>query len=144
MTIRSIASGITKSNSSITLLLIALLLLASCAGNAIEPRSSVDLAPFQKMAGLGPCADTRNRLFLIDDQWVFWDSAGNCADAAYSETLYGRTPDQILCVLHDSIAGPIKNCQDERYQDLFDTMTANLDKPDLGLGSEHTVRPVPF
>ncbi len=144
MTIRSIASGMTKSKSSITIPLIALLLLASCAGNTSEPRSTVDLAPFQKMAGLGSCADIRNRLFLIDDQLVFWDSAGNCADAAYSETLYGRTPDQILCVLHDSIAGPMKNCQAERYQGLFDTMTANLDKPDLGLGSEHTVQPVPF
>ncbi len=127
-----------------TLLSTALLLLASCAGTSIEPRSTVDLAPFQKMAGPSPCADRRNRLFLIDDQWVFWDRAGNCADAAYAETLYDRTPDQVLCDLHDSIAGPMKNCRDERYQDMFNTMTTNLDKPDLGLGSGHTVQPVPF
>jgi hypothetical protein len=128
----------------ITLFPTALLLLASCAGNSTEPRSAVDLAPFKKMARAGGCADIRNRLFLIDDQLVFWDRAGNCADGAYGQTLYGSTPDQVLCVLHDSIAGPMKNCRDERYQDTFDTMTANLDKRDLGLGPGHTVQPVPF
>jgi len=96
------------------------------------------------MARASPCADIRNRLFLIDDRLVFSDIAGNCADAAYSQTRYGSTPDEVLCSCHDSIAGPMRSCQDEQYQDLFDTMTANLDKPDLGLGSEHTVQPLPF
>lgn len=127
-----------------TLLPMVLLLLTGCASNSIEPRSTIDLAPFKKLASASECADIRNRLFLIDDQLVFWDSAGNCADAAYGETLYGSTPDQALCVLHDSIAGPMKDCSDERYPALFDTMTANLDKPDLGLGSGHIVQPVPF
>jgi hypothetical protein len=127
-----------------TILPTALLLLASCAGSSTGPRSAVDLAPFKKMARAGGCADVRNRLFLIDDQLVFWDRAGNCADAAYGETLYGSTPDQVLCDSHDSIAGPMKNCADERYRDTFDTMTANLDKRDLGLGPGHTVQPVPF
>jgi hypothetical protein len=123
---------------------IALLLLVSCAGDSAEPPSAVDLAPFKVMARAGGCADVRNRLFLIDDQLVFWDRAGNCADAAYGETLYGGTPDRFLCALHDSIAGPVKNCQDERYQDLFQAITANLSEPDLGLGSGHTVQGVPF
>jgi hypothetical protein len=127
-----------------TILPTALLLLASCAGHSGEPRSAVDLGPFKKIARAGGCADIRNRLFLIDDQLVFWDRAGNCADAAYGETLYGSTPDQVLCDSHDSIAGPMKNCPDERYRDTFDTMTANLDKRDLGLGPGHTVQPVPF
>jgi hypothetical protein len=118
-----------------------LLLLASCAGG---PGSTVDLAPFKKMARDGGCADVRNRLFLIDGKLVFWDRAGNCADAAYGEALYGSTPDQTLCVFHDSIAGPVRKCQDQGYQDLFDTITASLDKPDLGLGPEHTVQRVQF
>ena len=125
----------------VLLLPLALLLLASCAGG---PGSTVDLAPFKKMARAGGCADVRNRLFLIDGKLVFWDRAGNCADAAYGEALYGSTPDQTLCVFHDSIAGPVKNCQDQGYQDLFDTITANLDKPDLGLGPQHTVQRVRF
>ncbi len=127
-----------------TLLPSALLLLASCTGNATELHSAVDLAPFKEMATAGECADIRNRLFLIDDQLVFWDSAGRCADAAYSQTLFGSTPDRVLCVFHDSIAGPMKDCQDEQYLDLFDTMTAHLDESDLGLGPGHTVQPVPF
>jgi hypothetical protein len=121
-----------------------LLLLASCSGGPGEPRSTVDLAPFKKMAKVSGCADTRNRLFLIDGQLVFWDRAGKCADAAYGEALYGSTPDQVLCVYHDSIAGPVKGCQDKGYQATFDTITANLDKPDLGLGPEHTVQRVRF
>ena len=123
---------------------IALLLLTSCAGSPTEPPSSFEIAPFKEMARDGGCADIRNRLFLIDDQLVFWDRAGNCADAAYGESLYGSTPDQVLCVSHDSIAGPVKKCQDAQYQEMFDTMTSNLDKPDLGLGSGHTVQSVRF
>lgn len=128
----------------IAFLPIVLLLLASCAGSSAQPQGAVDLAPFKKMAKDAGCADTRNNLFLIDGQLVLWDRAGNCADAAYGETLYGSTPDQVLCDFHDSIAGPVKNCVDARYQDTFDTITTNLDKPDLGLGSKHTVRPVNF
>jgi hypothetical protein len=128
-------------------LLPAALLLAGCAvlrEHFGSSSSAIDLAPFKERARASGCADIRNRLFLIDDQYVFWDVAGNCADASYGETLYGSTPDQVLCVLHDSIAGPMKECQDERYRAMFDTITANLDKPDLGLGPERTVRPVRF
>jgi hypothetical protein len=107
------------------------------------PPAAIDLAPFKKLAGAGGCSDIRNRLFLIDGRLVFWDIAGNCADASYSQMLYGSTPDQVLCVWHDSIAGPVKNCRDERYRDMFNVITANLDKPDLGLGPQHTVQPVP-
>jgi hypothetical protein len=128
----------------LTLFPMAVLLLASCAGRSGGPQSTVDLTPFESMAKAGGCADIRNRLFLIDDQLVFWDRAGNCADAAYAETLYGSTPDQVLCELHDSIAGPVKKCADEGYRDIFDTITINLDQPDLGLGRKHTVQPVNF
>ncbi len=128
----------------IVVLLAALLVLALRAGNAVEPRSAVNLAPFKEISRGSSCADIRNRLFVIDDQLVFADVAGNCADASYAEMLYGSTPDQVLCSSHDSIAGPMKNCQDLRYRAMFETITANLDKPDLGLGSGHTVQPVPF
>jgi hypothetical protein len=136
-----------RSQAAILMVLLptVLLLLASCCtGCSSEPRNAVDLAPFKRMARASGCADIRNRLFLIDDQLVFWDKAGACADAAYGETLYGSTPDQALCVFHDSIAGPVKKCLDEGDQDMFDTITANLEKPDLGLGPEHTVRLVRF
>ncbi len=107
------------------------------------PTGAVNLAPFKELARTSSCADIRNRLFVIDNQLVFWDVAGNCADASYSQMLYGSTPDQMLCIFHDSIAGPKRSCQDERYKGIFDTITANLNKADLGLGPGHTVQPVP-
>ena len=128
-------------------LLLTTLLLTGCAvlrEHFGSSSSAIDLAPFKERARASGCADIRNRLFVIDDQLVFWDVAGNCADASYAQTLYGSTPDQVLCVLHDSIAGPVKECQDAQYQAMFDTITANLDQPDLGLGAGHTVRPVRF
>jgi hypothetical protein len=121
------------------------LLLAGCIFfGPVKRHHAVDLAPFKDMAKTASCADTHNHLFLIDDQFVFWDIAGSCADAAYSQTLYARTPDQVLCTYHDSIAGPMKDCQDEQYRAMFDTITANLDQPGLGLGPDHTVQPVSF
>ena len=125
-------------------LLLTMLLLASCVWIPFQMHGGVDLAAFKQLARTEPCADIRNQLFLIDDQLVFWDVAGNCADASYSQTLYRSSPDQVLCAAHDSIAGPMTNCQDEQYRALFDTITANLDQPDLGLGSQHTVQSVPF
>jgi len=124
----------------IGLLLATLLVLASCGPD--QPSSAFDLDPFRAMANEAGCADVTNRLFVIDDQMVFWDIAGNCADASYGYTLYGTTPDQVLCTLHDSIAGPQQECQDEQYRELFETITSNLDRPDLGLGTGHTVQEV--
>jgi hypothetical protein len=125
-------------------LLLTILLLANCVWIPFQMQSGIDLAAFKQLARNEPCADIRNHLFLIDDQLVFWDVAGNCADASYSQTLYGSSPDQTLCTLHDSIAGPMTSCQDERYRELFDIIAANLDQPDLGLGSDHAVQSVPF
>jgi hypothetical protein len=85
------------------------------------------------------CADQRNRLFVIDKRMVFWDRAGSCADNAYGRTLFGATPQTVLCSVADSIAGPQTTCNDEQLRALFNTILANLDKSDLGLGSGHQV-----
>ena len=89
------------------------------------------------------CANTRNRLFVIDAKYVLWDKAGTCADAAYSQTLFGRTPQSVLCTNSDTIAGPRSSCTDQQYASLFQTILGNLDKPDLGLGSSHRLVAVP-
>jgi hypothetical protein len=90
------------------------------------------------------CANTRNRLFVIDAKYVLWDKAGTCADAAYSQTLFGRTPQSVLCTNSDTIAGPRSSCTDQQYASLFQTILGNLDKPDLGLGSSHRLVTVPL
>jgi hypothetical protein len=115
-----------------------------CGGAPTEPTPGFDLAPFKEMARRATCAGQRNRLFLIDRMLVFWDRADRCPDFSYQQTLYGETVDDVLCIYHDSIAGPVKTCQDSRYAGLFETVITSLDKPNLGLGSDHQVEPIPF
>jgi hypothetical protein len=110
------------------------------SGGVVAP----DARPFVAMARQADCADRKNRLFVIDDSLVFWDKAGQCADAAYAQTLFGATPQSVLCRYADSIAGPRRECPDPRYQSMFDTIIAHADEPDLGLGPRHTVRPIPL
>jgi hypothetical protein len=101
---------------------------------------------FIKMARTGdvPCTDRHNRLYIIDGKQVLWETAGNCADAGYSNVLFGLTPQDRQCTNSDSIAGPRTSCTDPSQRALFDTMIQNLDKPDLGLGAGHKVEYVPF
>jgi hypothetical protein len=99
-------------------------------------------AEFIAQAQAASCADQRNRLFVIDKRVVFWDRAGNCADNSYARSLYGATPQTQLCSASDSIAGPRITCADAQWRAMFDTILANLDKADLGLGSGHQVEPL--
>ena len=126
------------------LLLGGLLSTPGCGDNATGSGSDVDLEPFKLMAANATCADTRNRLFLIDDEQVFWDRAGTCIDAGFAQTLYGSTTSTVLSEHYDSVAGPMTVYEDENYRFMFDTMVANLDAANLGLGQEHSVQSVPF
>jgi len=109
-----------------------------------KSKTGIDLGPFIQLAINAPCADIRNRLFLIDDELVLADRVGNCADAGYLVILYGSTVDTVLCEYHDSIAGPVKEIYTESYRAMFDTIINNLDKPDLGLGGSHTITEIHF
>jgi len=100
--------------------------------------------PFVLLARHSECAGIRNRLFVIDESLVFWERVGLCPDNSHGATLFGDTVDDILCSLHDSIAGPLKSCRAPAYSDMFETIIAHHDRPDLGLGRDHTVRPLPF
>jgi hypothetical protein len=105
-----------------------------------EPNGALPIAAdFIAKAQEAACADTRNRLFMIDKTMVFWDRAGSCVDNTYSRTLYGATPQALLCTLADSIAGAQITCADARSRALFDTIVAHLDRADLGLGGGHQV-----
>lgn len=105
----------------------------------------VHLHAIEVAQGTTTCAETRNRVIYIqsvtdyDQRVVLLDQAGVCSDASYRQVLFGGTGETVLCSNADSIAGPQKGCPVPSYADLFDTMLANLDKPDLGLGTAFTV-----
>ncbi len=136
--------------------LAAVLLLAGCggggdaavpdrqAGIAVgEPNGAMPLTPeFVAMAQEAICAEQRNRLFMIDKRMVYWDRAGNCPDNSYGRTLFGATVKTPLCSVSDTIAGPRTVCADEPSRALFNTIEANRDKADLGLGAGHQVEPI--
>ena len=121
-----------------------LLLVAGCGGDGNTSVSEIDTTPFIEKAIEADCADSVNRLYLIDSNLVFWDREGNCPDNAYSRTLFAETVEDVLCDLHDSIVGPVRSCEDDFYSEMFDTVIANLDMPDLGLGPEHRVEEILF
>jgi hypothetical protein len=108
-----------------------------------EP-AALAISDFQAMARDASCSENRNRLFIIDARQVLWDRAGNCADAAYGQTLFGAKPDAVLCTSGDTIAGPRTSCLDAASLGMFETIVKNLDKADFGLGSAHKVERVDF
>lgn len=115
--------------------------LADTAANPVTPIApTLITSDFITLASSASCANLRNRLFVIDQKLVFWDKAGSCADAAYSLSLFGNTPQNILCSKSDTIAGPKTSCTDEQYRNMFDAIGQNLDKTDLGLGNGHLVQ----
>lgn len=128
--------------------LVTLPLLSACSAvgttpNSLQPPlSAADTAKFIAVAKASACSDIRNRLFLIDQKNVFWERAGNCADASYARTLFGQTPETVLCSSADSIAGPRISCSDEAARALFATISQNLAQPDLGLGGAHQVQQI--
>jgi hypothetical protein len=103
---------------------------------------SIQSADFVALASGAGCANVRNRMFIIDQQQVFWDKAGTCSDARTVQALYGATPQTLLCSTADSIAGPRTSCNDETARQRFVTISQNLDKADLGLGAGHRVEPI--
>lgn len=110
-----------------------------------EPNpAALATAPFVEMARTASCAETKNRLFVIDGKQVFWDHAGRCADASYEQVLFGSKPESRLCSYGDTIAGPKTYCQDESARALFETIVKHADEPDLGLGSGHKVEQLAF
>ena len=110
---------------------------------AVFTEAAIKTEDFVALTVNANCANTRNRLFVIDAKYVLWDKAGTCADAAYSQTLFGRMPQSVLCTNSDTIAGSRSSCTDQQYASLFQTILSNLDKPDLGLGNSHNIVVVP-
>lgn len=101
-----------------------------------------NFSDFKKLMKDTDCADLTNALYSIDDKYVVRVREGNCPDNSYSTTLYGSTPDEILCNVSDSIEGPRTSCTDESSKQLFDIVTNHLNDKDLGLGPSHKVKKI--
>lgn len=138
-------------NRMLLVLMLALLFQGCGQSNHPVPAATtkqspgvVDTAAFVTLFKDTGCAETRNRLFLIDGALVLHDRSGNCPDNGYELTLYDGTPESRLEDVADSIAGPMWLVSTPDYLSLFQTIQANLDKADLGLGTGHTVVQVPM
>jgi hypothetical protein len=104
-------------------------------------RAPANASIFLEFAKNQDCANVRNRYYLIDNQYVFQDKAGACGDMSYARVLYGATPNEVLCSEADSIAGPQIKC-DAAFRSLFDTINANRNSANLGLGTSRSVTPL--
>ncbi|MES2298397.1 MAG: protease complex subunit PrcB family protein [Pseudomonadota bacterium] len=113
-------------------------------GEPSPAAAALDNLPFVAMARSAPCSEVRNHLYVIDQKQVFWDRAGNCADNAYAQVLFGANPNTVLCTSADTIAGPRTTCTDENARALFETARQNAGKADLGLGASHAVKALSF
>lgn len=132
-------------NPILTLLItVTLTVLPGCQERTTGPVAGIDIESFRAMARASGCAEQRNRLYLIDRTLVFWERSGACPDAAYCRVLFKGTVENVMCREADSIAGPVKGCPNPSYSPMFDTIVANLDRPNLGLGPAHTVQRIPF
>lgn len=120
--------------------------LCACGGSTLSTSNNLHTpAPlvtsaFVEMAQSSSCNNLKNRMFVIDQKFVFWDKAGTCSDAAYAQTLFGTTAETSICSNADSIAGPRFKCTDNDSEGLFKTILQNLEKADLGLGKSHQVQ----
>ncbi|MFE3845420.1 hypothetical protein ACFL1L_00980 [Thermoplasmatota archaeon] len=101
--------------------------------------TSIELDVFRDMAKNASCSDIANKLFVIDNQMVFWIIEGNCPDASYSYTLFGNNPDEILCKKFDSIAGPQEQCLNDDSQEIFQIIIDNIDADNLGLNTNYKI-----
>ncbi len=126
-------------------------LLAACGGgSSTQPNTTsikstpapLDTNAFIAIANDNTCANLQNRLFVIDQQYVLSEKLGTCSDARYRQTLFGKSPSNIVCSNYDSIAGPRFECSDPSASTLFKRAIENLDLPDLGLGPDHQVQAI--
>lgn len=111
------------------------LLLAGCAGP--RPLPVLDPASFIALAAQSPCANGGNRLFTIDQRYVFWDRGPSCQDQVLR--LYGASAAAPLCLQVTSATGPYTSCTEPAARAMFDTILANRQAADLGLGAGHAV-----
>ena len=107
-----------------------------------EKPAKLNTDPFVKLAVESPCAERINHMWVIDQTWVFWYRAGNCADNAYAYRLYKLSPDKEVCAQSDSIMGPQTRCSDPGQLEFFAGLVRNAEQANLGLDISRMVEKV--
>ena len=141
----------------VALPLTSLLLLAACGGSTppfsgervAAPILSVplDTAPHLALARIATSCSQTNKLYLIDNKYVFWNLTGICSegggsDSSNSYKLMGADPQNLLCETKGHPGNMTRRCSDVGASATMEIIVNNLDDPKLGLGSGHTVAPI--
>jgi hypothetical protein len=115
--------------------------LSACGGGD-SAQVAMDTTAFVAKAKLEKCGDIRNKLYVLDERTVLWERAGNCADNASAQVLFGDNVDTVLCTANDTVGGQVAGCKDPANRAVFDTIRNNLNRADLGLAGSYRVREV--
>jgi len=109
-----------------------------------QTASTIDVDAFRELARSAAgneCVDEQV-LYVIDDRYVVRWTQGRCADARGGVALYGAHPDEVLCGISDSFAGPQRGCRSPSARPLFESVLEHLNgDPDASLPG-HVVRPL--
>ena len=120
--------------------IIGLLLFIGCSASPTETISGIsreDVETQIKSVKEEPCSDLENKLYLINDMYLYHVRRGNCPDNGYTYTLFGSGLKE-LCFKRDSIAGPqIKYTTELKY--LFDKLLTGKAENNFGLDSAHKI-----
>jgi len=100
--------------------------------------AQVQTAAFVKLLDGASCATSR-RVLIIDQHLVYTEVQSTRCSDYNSAALYESSPDRLLCTVGGFVAQ--QNCPGgATYSTMLQTIFANTQKPDLGLGSTHTVQ----
>lgn len=77
------------------------------------------------------------KFFLIDNSLIFVERSGFASDYSFHHVLLDKNQKE-LCSFADNFAGPQLQCEDTSKKEIFEIITKNLNKENLGL-TDHKV-----
>ncbi len=81
--------------------------------------AKVALAPYIDKAQQASCANTKNRLFLIDQKYVFWTRSGDCKGLKSADILFAAGSQTPLCQMHKQFTPVDEICSDKTLVPFF-------------------------
>lgn len=97
-----------------------------------------EIAKQIQLAKKEPCADVENKLYLINNRFIYWLRKGNCSDNNFAYYLIGKGLKE-LCSNIETIDGP-KTKYTPGMKELFNKIIAHSEETNLGLNSTYTVK----